>query len=85
MPCIVCTSREIQGLPPCDALVFEYGDQWYEFAGYVETGDEKWDERGYGWCLYGFPLDRPMYRPDLPGFIFNRREIMPLTPTMERV
>jgi hypothetical protein len=85
VPCIVCTSREIQGLPPCDALVFEYGGAWWEFAGYVEPvpGEPEWDERRNGWCLYGFPLDEPLSRPDLPGLIFNYREIRALTPAMQ--
>jgi hypothetical protein len=86
VPCIVCDAREAQGLPPCDALIFLYGGEWWEFAGYVEpTGNEKWDPETYGYCLYGFPLDKPFTRPDLPGFIFNRREIMPLTPAMENL
>lgn len=86
VPCIVCDARDSLGLPPCDALVFEYGGEWWEFAGYVElTGNEKWDPDTYGYCLYGFPLDKPFTRPDMPGFIFNRREIMPLTPAMENL
>lgn len=82
-PCIVCESRESQGLPPRDALVFLYGNEWWEFAGYVEDNGDGWDEQRYGYCLYGFPLDRPFTRPDLPGFIFNVREVNPLTPSMQ--
>lgn len=85
VPCIVCESREAQGLPPCDALVFEYGGAWWEFAGYVEDNGDGWDEGRYGVCLYGFPLDKPLSRSDLPGLIFNRREVRPLTPAMENV
>jgi hypothetical protein len=82
VPCIVCEARDSIGLPPCDALVFEYQGAWWEFAGYVEDSGDGWDEKRYGICLYGYPLDEPLSRPDLPGLIFNCREVWPLTPAM---
>lgn len=82
VPCIVCEAREIRGLPPCAALAFEYRGEWFEFAGYVEDNGDGWDERRYGICVYGFPLDGPRPRADMPGFIFNAREVRALTPTM---
>jgi len=66
---------------PADALVFEYRGSWFAFCGYVEMSLGR-DERVYGFCIYGSPLDKPITRPDLRALIFNSREVTPLTPAM---
>lgn len=58
---------------PRDWPGFRYDGGLYEFAGVV---DDWWE----GECVYLYPLDSALTRPDLPGYIFHHLEIEPLTP-----